>query len=29
MSMEKHMKVELTWIMLKGLKHFKLLILGF
>ena len=29
MSIAKPMKVELTWILFKGLKHFKLLILGF
>ena len=29
MSIAKPMEVELTWILLKGLKHFKLLIVGF
>ena len=29
MSIAKPMEVELTWILFKGLKHFKLLILGF
>ena len=29
MSIAKPMEVELTWILFKGLKHFKLLILSF
>ena len=29
MSIGKPMEVELTWILFKGLKHFRLLILGF
>ena len=29
MSIAKPMEVELTWILFKGLKHFKLLVLGF
>ena len=29
MSIAKPMEVELTWILFKGLKHFKQLILGF
>ena len=29
MSIAKPMEMELTWILLKGLKNFKLLILGF
>ena len=29
MSIAKPKEVELTWILLKGLKYFKLLILGF